>query len=264
MVVALHHPQRVLLHVLARHEPGRVLAAAALRALFLHAADAQALALAQRVERQALVLAQLAAALAVLNVAEGLYLDWALKAPKPMPDNFVHAEWITLHDNPAFQDFVAFLQAELDRVGPQDAVLAGDFYQRTVALEPRGKGILLTTLRSHDEVRDESEFFDSIASKRVDKKMLDIAETIVEQQSGEFDPSAFKDRYEEALRELIRRKQKCQKPVTAAPPDEDEKVIDLMEALRRSVAKKGGGSHAERVMSQHKKTAKKKRAGAKR
>ncbi|WP_313294673.1 TenA family protein [Pseudomonas sp.] len=76
-----------------------------------------------------------AAALAVLNVAEGLYLDWASAAPKPLPDNFVHAEWITLHDNPAFCDFVAFLQAELDRVGPQHAALASDFYRRSVALE---------------------------------------------------------------------------------------------------------------------------------
>ncbi|MEX0293493.1 TenA family protein [Pseudomonas putida] len=85
--------------------------------------------------REAAATRSYAAALAVLNVAEGLYLDWALKAPKPMPDNFVHAEWITLHDNAAFQDFVAFLQAELDRVGPQEPALASDFYQRTVALE---------------------------------------------------------------------------------------------------------------------------------
>ena len=76
-----------------------------------------------------------AAALAVLNVAEGLYLDWASKAAKPLPGNFVHAEWITLHDNPAFAEFVAFLQAELDRVGPQAAALSRDFYARTVALE---------------------------------------------------------------------------------------------------------------------------------
>lgn len=76
-----------------------------------------------------------AAALAVLNVAEGLYLDWALKAPKPLPDNFVYAEWITLHDNPAFCDFVGFLKAELDRVGPKDAAVASDFFARTVALE---------------------------------------------------------------------------------------------------------------------------------
>lgn len=133
--------------------------------------------------------------------------------------------------------------------------------ERIVALEPRGKGILLTTLRSHDEVKDEKEFFDDISSKKVDKKMLDIAQTIVEQQSGDFDPSDFKDRYEDALRELIARKQKGQKPVTAAPPAEEENVIDLMEALRRSVAKKGSGAEkAQRVMTHHKKAAKKKRA----
>lgn len=85
--------------------------------------------------RQAAATRSYAAVLAVLNVAEGLYLDWALKAPKPLPDNFVHAEWITLHDNPAFADFVAFLGAELDRVGPQEAALSSDFFLRAVALE---------------------------------------------------------------------------------------------------------------------------------
>jgi thiaminase/transcriptional activator TenA len=49
---------------------------------------------------------------------EWLYLDWASRAPKPLPDNFVHAEWIKLHDNPDFRDFVDFLRAELDRIGP--------------------------------------------------------------------------------------------------------------------------------------------------
>ncbi|MCY1441661.1 hypothetical protein D9M71_579840 [compost metagenome] len=85
--------------------------------------------------REAAATRSYAAALAVLNVAEGLYLDWALKAPKPMPANFVHAEWITLHDNPAFQAFVAFLRAELDRVGPAHEQLSSDFFLRAVALE---------------------------------------------------------------------------------------------------------------------------------
>src|ERR1700761_3101663 len=58
-----------------------------------------------------------AAALSVLVVAEWLYLDWASRAPQPLPANFVHAEWITLHDNPDFRSFVDFLRAELDRVG---------------------------------------------------------------------------------------------------------------------------------------------------
>jgi thiaminase (transcriptional activator TenA) len=76
-----------------------------------------------------------AAALSVLVVTEWLYLDWAARAPKPLPDNFVHAEWITLHDNPSFRNFVDFLRAELDRVGPGRADLCSDFFGRAVALE---------------------------------------------------------------------------------------------------------------------------------
>ena len=76
-----------------------------------------------------------AAALSVLVVAEWLYLDWASRAPQLLPDNFVHAEWITLHNNPDFRGFVDFLRAELDRVGPADADLCRDFFDRAVALE---------------------------------------------------------------------------------------------------------------------------------
>lgn len=85
--------------------------------------------------REAAASRSYAAALAVLNVAEWLYLDWATKAPQPLPDNFVHAEWITLHDNPAFRDFVAFLRDELDRVGPRQAAVTTDFFLRSVELE---------------------------------------------------------------------------------------------------------------------------------
>jgi thiaminase/transcriptional activator TenA len=58
-----------------------------------------------------------------------------MKAPKPLPSNFVHAEWITLHDNPDFRDFVAFLRGELDRVGTADEKVSRDFFLRAVALE---------------------------------------------------------------------------------------------------------------------------------
>ena len=76
-----------------------------------------------------------AAALSVLVVAEWLYLDWASRAPLPLPNNFVHAEWITLHDNSNFRGFVDFLRTELDRVGPAHADLCRDFFSRAVALE---------------------------------------------------------------------------------------------------------------------------------
>ena len=68
-----------------------------------------------------------AAALSVLVVAEWLYLDWASRAPQPLPVNFVHAEWITLHDNPGFRGFVDFLRAELDRIGPAQEDLCRTF-----------------------------------------------------------------------------------------------------------------------------------------
>ena len=61
--------------------------------------------------------------------------DWASRAPQPLPNNFVHAEWITLHDNSNFRGFVDFLRTELDRVGPAHADLCRDFFSRAVALE---------------------------------------------------------------------------------------------------------------------------------
>ncbi len=89
----------------------------------------------QAIMREAAQTRGYAAALSVLVVAEWLYLDWASRAPKPVPDKFVHAEWITLHDNPEFRGFVDFLGAELDRVGPAQADLCRDFFRRAVALE---------------------------------------------------------------------------------------------------------------------------------
>jgi thiaminase/transcriptional activator TenA len=89
----------------------------------------------QAIMREAAATRSYAASLSVLNVAEWLYLDWAMKAPKPLPSNFVHAEWIMLHDNPDFQEFVAFLRTDLDRVGPTEEAISRDFFLRAVALE---------------------------------------------------------------------------------------------------------------------------------
>ncbi len=76
-----------------------------------------------------------AATIAVLSVAEGVYLDWGLRAEQPYPENFVYAEWITLHNNDYFASFVAFLHSELDRVGPAHAGLCRDYFIRTTRLE---------------------------------------------------------------------------------------------------------------------------------
>jgi DNA end-binding protein Ku len=86
--------------------------------------------------------------------------------------------------------------------------------------------------------------------------MVDIAEKIIEQQEGPFEPEEFKDRYERALRDLIHRKEKGEKPV-AAPPPERSNVIDLMDALRKSVKQK---HHASRAISHSRSRARHKRS----
>jgi DNA end-binding protein Ku len=110
--------------------------------------------------------------------------------------------------------------------------------ERILALEPRDKGILAYTIRTDAEVRKPDEVFGGITDKAADPQMIAIAEKIIEQQEGPFDPSQFVDRYEEALKQLIEDKKKGHKPAKVAEP-EDTNVVDLMSALRASLSAKG-------------------------
>src|SRR6201992_1537889 len=116
--------------------------------------------------------------------------------------------------------------------------------ERILALEPRGEGILAYSLRTDAEVRKENEIFGSIAATKPDPGMIDIAEKIIEQKEGPFDPSKFVDRYEEALKALIEDKKKGHKPAKVAEPD-DTNVVDLMSALRASLGAKGKAPAAD-------------------
>jgi DNA end-binding protein Ku len=109
--------------------------------------------------------------------------------------------------------------------------------ERILAIEPRGKGMVAYTLRSDDEVRNPDQIFDDISDARPDKSMVAIAERIIEQQEGPFDPRQFVDRYEEALKALIADKQKGHMPAKVEEPD-DTNVVDLMAALRASLGAK--------------------------
>ncbi|WP_309090808.1 Ku protein [Phenylobacterium sp.] len=111
--------------------------------------------------------------------------------------------------------------------------------ERLMALEPRDKGILAYTLRNNREVKDAQEVFDRIPDVKVSAQMVDIASRIIEQQEGAFEPSQFNDRYEDALRALIKEKEKGHTVKAPDQPKEAE-VIDLMEALKRSLGQGGG------------------------
>src|SRR5262250_1218386 len=106
--------------------------------------------------------------------------------------------------------------------------------EHVIALEPRGKGLLGITLRYPYEVRKEEEYFDDIPDEKIPKDMLELASHIVETKAGHFEPEKFEDQYEDALKELIRKKQSGQ-PIEAPERREPSKVINLMDALRRSV-----------------------------
>jgi DNA end-binding protein Ku len=94
------------------------------------------------------------------------------------------------------------------------------------------------TLRYPYEVRDEKDYFDDIPDQKIPKDMLDLATHIVKTKEGHFHPDKFEDQYEEALKDLLKRKREG-KPIEK-PAREPAKVINLMDALRRSVEASGG------------------------
>ena len=132
--------------------------------------------------------------------------------------------------------------------------------ERILALEPRGKGILAYTIRTDAEVRKPDEVFDGISDKAADPAMISIAEKIIEQQEGPFDPSQFVDRYEEALKALIEDKKKGHKPAKVDEP-EDTNVVDLMAALRASLGKKEKAAAKPAAKAKTSKAPPKKKAG---
>jgi DNA end-binding protein Ku len=111
--------------------------------------------------------------------------------------------------------------------------------ERLMALEPRESGLLAYTLRMRDEVVNMGKALEAVPDVKPDRQMVSIAKRIIDQLEGPFEPEMFRDRYEEALRDLIRRKEKGEKPTIAAPPAEPSNVIDLMDALKKSLGAKG-------------------------
>jgi DNA end-binding protein Ku len=116
-------------------------------------------------------------------------------------------------------------------------------HEFVLMLEPLDKGIKATALRYQDEIRDAKEYFSDIETAKVPKDMLELAEHILKTKRGHFDPSKFSDRYEDALKALIKAKQ-AGKPAPAVP-ERPSNVINLMDALRRSVrSERSGGEPA--------------------
>ena len=129
--------------------------------------------------------------------------------------------------------------AHKNKVGLGRVTMSGR--ERLVLVEPRDAGLVMSTVRSADEVRPAE--FGPPAKGEIDPDMVAIAETIIDRRSGAFDPATFRDRYQDALRELVAQKTKGQ-GVAPREVAEPPKVINLMDALKRSLAQEEEGAGA--------------------
>jgi DNA end-binding protein Ku len=116
--------------------------------------------------------------------------------------------------------------------------------ERIMMLEPFGKGIMGTTLHYQYEIRSDEAVFEEIPDMKLPDQMVGLAEEIIDRMTGEFEPEKFEDRYEEAMIELIRSKQAGLPAKVEKTPVRSANVVNLMEALKRSVEDRSGKSKA--------------------
>jgi Ku protein len=147
-----------------------------------------------------------------------------------------------------------------DALGDKDVVGIGRMVmsrrERSVLIQPRGKGMMIVMLRDPDEVKIPEEVFDDIKDVKVDKEALSMAETLLERMEGKFDLSMFEDRYQDALKDLVESKMKGQKPIKAEEPERPSNVVNLFDALKASLDKgdRGGKSSPKRSQPARRRT----------
>jgi Ku protein len=132
-----------------------------------------------------------------------------------------------------------------DRVALARVVLSNR--ERVVANEPLGKGLLVTTLRYADEVRDEEDFFADIKVPKISKDMVELAAHILDTKAAHFDASKFEDEYENALKALVKQKASGKTIKSVERPAKADNVISLMDALKQSLKGKAPAQRPARA-----------------
>jgi DNA end-binding protein Ku len=131
---------------------------------------------------------------------------------------------------------------QANKIGVGQFILRG--HGNIVAIKPFERGLLLEVLRHANEVKSATKLFEEIPSVKIDKEALELAVELMERKAGKFEPEKLKDDYSEAVWELINAKIEHRAPeiVTAAPTG--AKVINIMDALKKSVQAQGKGKSA--------------------
>jgi DNA end-binding protein Ku len=150
-------------------------------------------------------------------------------------DRYIDSPYYIAPDGKVGQDAFAVIR---DTIAKMNMVAIGRVVltrrEHVIALEARGRGLLGLTLRYPYEVRDEAPYFEDIPELKLPKEMLDLATHIVQTKAGHFDPARFEDRYENALMDLLRKKEAGEK-IEPAKEGPTPQVVNLMDALRASI-----------------------------
>ncbi len=161
-------------------------------------------------------------------------------------------------DDKVAQEAFAVIRAAMEKEGKAGiARIVMARRERMVLLEPLGKGILATTLRYPYEMRDEEGYFEDIPATKVSGEMLELATHIIDKKSGPFKPEEFEDRYEQALVALVKSKQDGKPPPASKTPERPSNVINLMDALKKSISQEKGAGKTAATASAKSKTKKK-------
>jgi len=162
--------------------------------------------------------------------------------PGEMNPAFLNAPYFVAPDGTVAEETYRVIREAMARkgkIGLGRVVLSRR--ERMVIVEPRGRGILMTTLHAKEEVRPADAFFEDIEEGKLDEEMVDLAAHIIAKKAGKFDPKEIVDRYQGELVKLVQAKMKGEKPVLPKPR-KTAQVIDLKEALKRSLASEKGGN----------------------
>ena len=150
-------------------------------------------------------------------------------------DRYIDSPYYIAPDGKVGQDAFAVIR---DTIAKMNMVAVGRVVltrrEHIIALEARGRGLLGLTLRYPYEVRDEQPYFEDVPELKTPKEMLDLAAHIVATKSGHFDPTQFEDRYENALIDLLKKKEAGEK-IEPAKEGPTPQVVNLMDALRASI-----------------------------
>jgi DNA end-binding protein Ku len=160
--------------------------------------------------------------------------------PSAIDPRFYERPYYLLPDGDAGEEGYVIMQKALkqaNKVGIGQLILRGQ--SNIVALEPCGRGLLLEILRHADEVKAADTFFEEVPEVKVDKEALELAIELIERKAGKFEPEKLKDEYTEAVWELINAKIEHRAPTVVTGEAPSAKVINIMDALKKSVKQQG-------------------------